>query len=79
MAIRKELDGVDIGLVAGERLDSLASSNIPQLGEGITGARDECVVIGGIDADAHNISQVIGKLSDFGSCLNIPFHARHVA
>lgn len=34
-------DGVDVGLVAGERLSAHALSNIPEFSGGITSTRDE--------------------------------------
>ena len=56
VAIREELDGVNIGLVASKRLDSLAGANVPKFGKSITGARDEGVLVGGVEADAHDIA-----------------------
>lgn len=78
VAVREELDGVDVGFVASKGLDSLAGSNIPQLGKSITSTRDECVLVCGVEADAHDIAQVVGEFDDFLARLNVPFHARHV-
>lgn len=78
MAIREELNRIDIGFVSGKGLDGLASSNIPELRKRIAGTRDEGVLVGGIDADAHDVAQMVGKLGDLGSRLDIPLHARHI-
>lgn len=78
VAIREELDGVDVGLVAGKGLDGLASTDIPQLGESIAGTGDEGVLIGGVQADAHDIAEMVGKLHNLGTRLDIPLHTGHV-
>lgn len=79
VSVGEELDGVDIGLVAGESLYGLAGTNIPQLGERIAGTGDEDVLVGRVDADRHHITQVVGELGDLGSRLDIPQHTGHVA
>ena len=79
MAVRKELDGIDIGFVAGECLDGLPGADIPQLGESIAGPRNKSVLIGGVQADAHDVAQVVGKFDHFGARLDVPLHACHVA
>lgn len=79
MAIWEELNGINIRLMASERLDGLAGANIPQLREGIASTGDEGVLVGRINADAHDISEVVRELGDFRTCFNIPFHTRHVA
>jgi len=79
IAIREELNSVDIRLMAGERLNSFASANVPKLSKGIARARDKDVGIGGIDADAHDIAKMIGELGNLGAGLNIPHHAGHIA
>ncbi len=78
VAIWEEVDGVDIRFVAGERLHSLAGANIPQLSEGVAGTRNKRVLVCGIQADAHDIAQVVGKLHNLSSGLDIPFHTSHV-
>ena len=78
MTIREELDGVDVGLVASEGLDSLTSTNIPELGESIASTRDESVLVGRVKADAHDVSEMVGELSDLLASLNIPLHTGHV-
>lgn len=65
--------------MASKSLNSLSGTNIPQFGESITGARDKRVVVSWVDADAHNISQMIRKFGYLGTRLNIPFHAGHVS
>lgn len=78
MAIGEELDGVDVGLVAGKSLDRLSGTDIPELGERVAGTGDEGVLVGGIQADAHDIAEMVGKLGDLLARLNVPFHAGHV-
>lgn len=78
VAIREELNGVDVRLVASKRLHSLAGTDIPQLGESVAGTGHEDVLVGRVDADRHHIAQVVGKLSHLGSGLDIPQHAGHV-
>lgn len=78
MAIREELDGVDVRLVAGKSLDRLSGTDIPELGERVAGTGDEGVLVGGIQADAHDIAEMVGKLGDLLARLNVPFHAGHV-
>ena len=79
MTVREELDGVDIGLVACKSLDRLTRSDIPQLGEGIAGTRNEGVLVCWVQADTHDITKVVGELDHFGASLNIPLHACHVS
>jgi len=79
VAVGEELDGIDVGLVAGKGLDGLPGADVPELGESIAGTRDESVLICGIEADAHDIAQMVGKLDHLGSRLDIPLHACHVA
>lgn len=79
VAVGEELNGVDVGLVAGKRLDGLAGADIPELGERIAGTRDECVLVGGVEADAHDVAEVVGKLGDALARLNVPLDAGHVA
>lgn len=79
MTVGEELDGVDIGLVAGKSLDCLPCSDIPQLGEGITSTRDKGVLVGRVQTDAHDIAEVVGELNHFGTGLNIPLHASHIS
>lgn len=79
MAIREELDGVDVRLVAGKGLDGLTRPDIPHLGKSVASARDESVLVGRVEANAHDIAEVVGELGHFLASLNIPLHARHVA
>lgn len=79
MAVGEELDGVDIGLMASKGLHSLASANIPELGESIASTGDEGVLVGGVEADAHDIAEMVGKLGNLLARLDIPLHAGHVA
>lgn len=79
MSVGEELNGVDVGLVTRKSLYSLASSNIPELGECIASAGDEGVLICGVQADAHDIAEVVGKLNLLCACLDVPFHTGHVS
>ena len=72
------MDGVDVGLVTRKSLNGLTGTNIPQFGESIAGARNEDVLVGRVDADGHDIAQVIGKFSHLGSRFDIPQHTGHV-
>lgn len=78
MPVREELNRIDIRLVSSKGLDGLASTDIPQLGKGIAGTRDEGVLVGRVEADAHDISEVIGELDNLAASLNVPLHAGHV-
>jgi hypothetical protein len=79
VAIGEELNGVNVGLVAGKGLDGLACSDIPELGERVAGTGDEGVLVCGVQADAHNVAEMVGKLVDLLARLDIPLHAGHVA
>lgn len=76
--VGEELDGVDVGLVSSKSLDGLTSPDIPQFGESITGARDEDVLVGRVDADGHDVAQVVGELGHLRAGLDIPQHTGHV-
>ena len=56
VSVGEELDGIDVGLVAGEGLDGLAGAYVPELGEGVTGAGNEGVLVRRVDADAHDVA-----------------------
>lgn len=78
IAIGEELNGVDIRLVARKGLHGPSGANIPKFGESIAGAGDENVLIGWVDADAHDISEVVGEFGHLGPGLDIPEHASHI-
>ena len=78
ITIGEELDGVDIGVVSSERLTALLLPNIPQLRKCVTSARHELIVVERIDAQAHDIAQVIGEFGDLLASLDIPKHTGHV-
>lgn len=65
--------------MASKGLDSLAGTDIPELSKSITGARDEDVLVGRVDADGHDITQMVGEFSDLGTGFNIPEHTGHVS
>lgn len=79
MAIGEKLDGVDIGLVPSESLDGLARTDVPQLSEGIASTGNEGVLVCRVQANAHDIAEVVGKLHDLGAGFNVPLHTGHVA
>lgn len=79
VAVGEELDGVDVGLVAGKSLDGLAGADIPELGESVAGTGDEGVLVGRVEADAHDVAEVVGKLGDALAGLNVPLDTGHVA
>lgn len=79
VAIREELDGVDIGFVASKGLDCLTGPNIPEFCESIAGTGDEGVLVGRVQADAHDVSKMIRIFHNLASGLNVPLHARHIA
>lgn len=72
IAVGEELDGVDIRLVTRKCLHRLPGADIPQLRKRVAGARDEDVLIGRVDADGHDITQVVGELRHLRPSLNIP-------
>ena len=78
VSVGEELNGVDIGFVTSKGLDSLAGTDIPKFSEGIAGAGDEDVLVGGVDADGHDVAQVVGELGDLGTGFDIPQHTGHV-
>lgn len=79
ISVGEELDRVDIGFMAGERLHRLARSYIPELRKRVTCARDKDVGVGRVDADTHHVTQMVGKLGNFAAGFNVPQHTGHVA
>lgn len=79
ISVREELDCVDVGLMTSKSLNSLAGTDVPQFGKGVTGSRDEDVLVSRVDADGHDVAEMVGKFGDLGSGLNIPQHACHVS
>ena len=65
--------------MTGKGLDSLSGTDIPKLRKSIASARDEDVLVGRVDADGHDITQMVGEFSDLGAGLDIPQHTGHVA
>ena len=61
-----------------EGLDTFLLPYVPELGEGVTCARNELVVIERVDAQTHHISQVIGEFRHLRARFNIPENAGHV-
>lgn len=79
MSVGEELDSVDVRLVASKRLDGLAGSNIPQLGESVAGTRDEGVLVRRVERNAHDVPKMIGELGNLLTSFDVPFHTGHVA
>lgn len=59
-------------------LDSLSGTDIPELGESIASTRDEGVLVGRVQANAHDIAKVVGELGDPLASLDIPANTGHV-
>ena len=59
------LNGVDIGVVSSECLHTFLLADIPEFGEGVAGTGDELVGVEGVDAQAHDIAQMVGKFVYF--------------
>lgn len=78
ITVREVLDGVDVRVVRCESLDTLLLADIPELGEGVTGAGNELVVVEGVDGQAHDIAKMVGKLVDFRAGFQIPKNTGHV-
>lgn len=86
------LDGIDIGLVAGEGLDGFACSDIPDFGSCIASTRYKEIGVGcerdtasqltcvtcDLASLPHNIPRVIIKLLSPDTLFDIPEHTRHV-
>jgi len=64
--------------MGGESLNTLLLSNVPKLCEGIAGTRNELVVVERVDAQAHDIAEMIGKFLQLLASLDIPEHTSHV-
>jgi hypothetical protein len=79
IAVREELDGIDVGVVRSKCLTALLLANVPQFCKGIARSRDELVVIKWIYAQAHDITKMVCELGDLLASLNIPQHTGHVA
>jgi len=78
VSVGEELDGINVGLMPGERLDGLAGANVPELGESIASTGDKSVLVRWVEADAHDISKMVGELNHLGAGFDIPLHAGHI-
>jgi len=72
------LYGINILRMTNKSLDRLSHPNIPNLGHTITSSTDKQIWIGRINAQTHDIAQMIGKLCDFCPRINIPKNTSHV-
>jgi hypothetical protein len=88
------LDGIDIGLVAGESLDGFACSDVPDFGSRIASTRYKEISVGcegnttsqlvpardnGQASSPHDVPSMIIKLLSPDALLDIPKHTRHVS
>ena len=78
VSVGEELNGVDVGVVCCKGLAALLLTDVPQFGKSIASTRHELVVVERVDAQAHDIAQVVGEFCDLLSSLNVPQHASHV-
>jgi len=65
--------------VSGKGLHGLSGTDVPKLGECIASTRDEYVLVRRVDADGHDVAEVVSELGDLRSRLDIPQHAGHVS
>jgi len=70
----KELDGVDVRVVANKGVRALACANVPDLGRGITRTADENVLVG-IQRQRHDVALVALKCCYLCVRLDIPQYA----
>jgi len=78
VSVGEELNSVDVRIVGGEGLDTLLLSNVPELCEGIAGTGNELIVVERVDAQAHDIAEMVGEFLQLLASLNIPEHTGHV-
>ena len=78
MTVGEVLDGVDVRIVRRERLNALLLPNVPKLSKSVARTRDELIVVDRVDAEAHHVTQMIGKLVQLRPGLNVPQDAGHV-
>lgn len=62
----------------GKRLRAPLLSYVPHLCKGIACTRDKHVVVNGVQAKAHDIAEMVGKVVYLGARLNVPQGASHV-
>lgn len=79
MAVGEELDSIDVRLVTSERLDRFASTDVPQLGKGVASTGNKCILVCRVEADAHDIAEMVCELGDALASLNVPLDTGHVA
>lgn len=79
MAVGEEVDGVDIGLVTSKGLYGLAGTDIPELSKSIASAGNKGVLVRGVEADAHDVAEMVGKLGNALARLDIPLDAGHIS
>mmetsp|Transcript_44876 Transcript_44876/g.124459 ORF Transcript_44876/g.124459 Transcript_44876/m.124459 type:complete len:423 (+) Transcript_44876:439-1707(+) len=78
LAVGEEMDGVDIRLVARERVRALLFGRAPHLGGRVARARDERLSAAG-DRNAHHVAIVFRVLLLLRAGGDVPQHATHVA
>ena len=79
VAVREELDSVDIRVMGRKRLAAFLLPNIPELSKRIASSRDELVVVERIYAQTHHIAEMVRELRNLLARLNIPQHASHIS
>lgn len=68
---RTHTDGVDVRLVACERLPAHAVPDVPQFDRGVAGPRDKSALIGG-QGQTHDVAGVAGEHRGLLTCLDVP-------
>lgn len=78
VAVGEEGDGVDVGLVAVERVGALAGADVPDLGRAVARAGHE-QLLRVVDRDAHHITAVVGEVHLGLAALDVPEDAGGVS
>lgn len=79
IAVGEELNRVDVGVVSSKSLTALLLSDVPELSKGIASTGHELVVVERVNAQTHDVAQVVCKFCDLLAGLDVPEHASHVA
>lgn len=72
------MNGVDVRVVGGKSLNTLLLSDVPKLSESIARTRNKLVVVEGVDAQAHDVAEMVGKFLELLAGFDVPEHAGHV-
>jgi len=79
VAVREKVDCVDVRFMALESLKAFGGSDIPQFGSCIAGTGNKCILVLGVDGDAHNITIMVAELGDLRSSFDIPQNTGHIS